>query len=102
MGEIEDAVDRADREAFTQKPPKTMKGRIGYLIRQLGSFKAVAREIGVTADSVNRYPPGRRRQDRIRDAGPLAAPGAQASPPAGRHRHRHHGGDAGPLQLHGT
>jgi DNA-binding transcriptional regulator YdaS (Cro superfamily) len=64
VGEIEDAVDRADREAFTQKPPKTLKGRIGYLIRQLGSFKAVAREIGVTADSVNRYRRGARRHAR--------------------------------------
>ncbi|MCE7053016.1 XRE family transcriptional regulator, partial [Streptomyces purpurascens] len=49
MGAIEDAIERADREGFTREPPKTLKGRIGYLIRQLGSAKAVAREIGVTA-----------------------------------------------------
>lgn len=54
-GEIEDAIERADREAFTREPPKTLKGQIGYLIRQFGSAKAVAQEIGVTADSVNRY-----------------------------------------------
>ncbi|MFD5483820.1 hypothetical protein ACFWJP_41875 [Streptomyces hawaiiensis] len=29
------------------------KGQIGYLIQQLGSAKAAAQEIGVTADSVN-------------------------------------------------
>ncbi|MFF7534854.1 telomere-protecting terminal protein Tpg [Streptomyces bobili] len=63
-GEIEDAIERADREAFTREPPKTLKGRIGYLIRQLGSAKAVAREIGVTADSVNRYRRGARKHAR--------------------------------------
>ncbi|MFF4557909.1 telomere-protecting terminal protein Tpg [Streptomyces sp. NPDC001422] len=64
MGEIEDAIERADREAFTKEPPKTLKGRIGFLIRQFGSAKAVAQEIGVTADSVNRYRRGARRHAR--------------------------------------
>uniref|UniRef100_UPI003F495102 telomere-protecting terminal protein Tpg n=1 Tax=Streptomyces chartreusis TaxID=1969 RepID=UPI003F495102 len=60
-GEIDDAIERADRESFTREPPKTLKGQIGYLIRQLGSAKAVASEIGVTADSVNRYRRGARK-----------------------------------------
>ncbi|MCX5264714.1 XRE family transcriptional regulator [Streptomyces sp. NBC_00199] len=64
MGEIDDAIERADRESFTREPPKTLKGRIGYLLRQLGSAKAVAQEIGVTADSVNRYRRGARKQAR--------------------------------------
>ncbi|MFF8382019.1 telomere-protecting terminal protein Tpg [Streptomyces sp. NPDC015661] len=64
MGEIEDAIERADREAFTKEPPKTLKGQIGYLLRQLGSAKAVAQEIGVTADSVNRYRRGARKHPR--------------------------------------
>ncbi|MDQ0585790.1 telomere-protecting terminal protein Tpg [Streptomyces rishiriensis] len=64
MAEIEDAIERADREAFTRQPPKTLKGQIGYLIRQLGSAKAVAQEIGVTADSVNRYRRGARKHAR--------------------------------------
>ncbi|MFC9131883.1 telomere-protecting terminal protein Tpg [Streptomyces sp. NPDC057099] len=63
-GEIDDAIERADRESFTRQPPKTLKGRIGYLIRQLGSAKAVAQEIGVTADSVNRYRRGARKHAR--------------------------------------
>ncbi|MDC0771689.1 telomere-protecting terminal protein Tpg [Streptomyces sp. HD] len=63
-GEIEDAIERADRESFTREPPKTLKGQIGYLIRQLGSAKAVAQEIGVTADSVNRYRRGARKHAR--------------------------------------
>ncbi|MFD9436144.1 telomere-protecting terminal protein Tpg [Streptomyces sp. NPDC060002] len=64
MGEIDDAIERADRESFTRVPPKTLKGQIGYLLRQLGSAKAVAREIGVTADSVNRYRRGARKHAR--------------------------------------
>ncbi|MGW7592385.1 telomere-protecting terminal protein Tpg [Streptomyces sp. G9] len=64
MGEIEDAIERADREAFTREPPKTLKGQIGYLLRQMGSAKAVARELGVTADSVNRYRRGARKHAR--------------------------------------
>jgi DNA-binding transcriptional regulator YdaS (Cro superfamily) len=61
VGEIEDAIERADREAFTREPPKTLKGRINYLIKQLGTAKAVAAELGVTADSVNRYRRGARK-----------------------------------------
>ncbi len=64
MGEIDDAIERADREAFTRQPPKTLKGQVGYLIKQLGSAKAVAQEIGVTADSVNRYRRGARKHAR--------------------------------------
>ncbi|MFJ9174897.1 telomere-protecting terminal protein Tpg [Streptomyces sp. NPDC102360] len=64
MGEIDDAIERAEREAFTREPPKTLKGRINYLLKQLGSAKAVAQEIGVTADSVNRYRRGARKHAR--------------------------------------
>ena len=63
-GEIDEAIERADREAFTRQPPKTLKGQIGYLLRQMGSAKAVARELGVTADSVNRYRRGARKHAR--------------------------------------
>ncbi|MFF5130976.1 telomere-protecting terminal protein Tpg [Streptomyces syringium] len=61
MGEIEDAIERADREAFTREPPKTLQGRINFLMKQLKSAKAVAAELGVTADSVNRYRRGARK-----------------------------------------
>ncbi|NJQ00426.1 telomere-protecting terminal protein Tpg [Streptomyces zingiberis] len=61
MGEIEDAIERADREGFTRQPPKTLKGQINYLLKQMKSAKAVARELGVTADSVNRYRRGARK-----------------------------------------
>ncbi|MEV8060939.1 XRE family transcriptional regulator [Streptomyces antimycoticus] len=61
MGEIEDAIERADRESFTREPPKTLQGRINFLMKQLKSAKAVATELGVTADSVNRYRRGARK-----------------------------------------
>lgn len=64
MGEIEEAIERADRESFTRQPPKTLKGQIGYLLKQMGSAKAVAQELGVTADSVNRYRRGARKHAR--------------------------------------
>jgi hypothetical protein len=40
------AIERADRESFTREPPKTLKGQIGYLLKQLGSAKAVAQATG--------------------------------------------------------
>ncbi|MER5443645.1 XRE family transcriptional regulator [Streptomyces sp. NPDC002790] len=64
MSEIDDAIERSEREAFTREPPKTLKGQIGYLLKQLGSARAVAAEIGVTADSVNRYRRGARKHAR--------------------------------------
>ncbi|MDX3370114.1 XRE family transcriptional regulator [Streptomyces sp. ME02-6987-2C] len=64
VGEIEDAIERADRESFTKEPPKTLKGQVGFLIKQFGSAKALAAELGVTADSVNRYRRGARKHAR--------------------------------------
>lgn len=61
MGEIEDAIERADQEGFTREPPKTLPARINYLLKQLGTAKAVAAELGITADSVNRYRRGARK-----------------------------------------
>ncbi|PRH77596.1 DNA-binding protein [Streptomyces solincola] len=61
MPEIDDALERADREGFTRQPPKTLQGQINFLLRTLKTTRAVAAEIGVTADSVNRYRRGARR-----------------------------------------
>ncbi len=61
MGEIDDAIERADREAFTRQPPKTLQARINFLIKQLKTTKAVAAEIGVSQRSVERYRKGERK-----------------------------------------
>jgi hypothetical protein len=61
VGEIDDAIERADREAFTREPPKTLKGQINFLMRQLKTTRAVAAEFGVSQRSVERYRKGARR-----------------------------------------
>jgi hypothetical protein len=61
VGEIDDAIERADREGFTRQPPKTLQARINFLIKQLKTTKAVAAEIGVSQRSVERYRKGERK-----------------------------------------
>ncbi|WFB11407.1 XRE family transcriptional regulator [Streptomyces sp. LX-29] len=61
MGEIEDAIERADQEAFTRQPPKGLKARINFLVRQMKTTKAVAAELGVSQRSVERYRTGERK-----------------------------------------
>ncbi|NUS13076.1 MAG: XRE family transcriptional regulator [Streptomyces sp.] len=60
-GEIDDAIERADRESFTREPPKTLQGRINFLMKQLKTTKAVAQELGVSQRSVERYRKGERK-----------------------------------------
>ncbi|KOG54432.1 terminal protein TpgA2 [Streptomyces griseoflavus] len=61
MGDIDDALERAEREAFTRRPPKTLKAQVGYLVKQLKTTRAVARELGVSQRSVERYRKGERK-----------------------------------------
>ncbi|MFE0203928.1 telomere-protecting terminal protein Tpg [Streptomyces sp. NPDC018026] len=61
MGEIEDAIERADQEAFTRQPPKGLRARINFLVGKLKTTKAVAEEIGVSQRSVERYRTGERK-----------------------------------------
>ncbi|MFF8830908.1 telomere-protecting terminal protein Tpg [Streptomyces sp. NPDC015131] len=61
MGDIDEALERADHEGFTRNPPRSIQARVTFLLKQLKSAKAVAQEIGVTADSVNRYRRGARK-----------------------------------------
>ncbi|MFG2132806.1 telomere-protecting terminal protein Tpg [Streptomyces sp. NPDC048751] len=71
MGDIDDALDRAGQEVFTRQPPRTLKGQIGFLMKQLKTTRAVAAEVGVSQRSVERYRKGERKhppkpiQDRI-------------------------------------
>ncbi|WP_369141821.1 XRE family transcriptional regulator [Streptomyces sp. R44] len=60
MGQIDDALERADQEHVTKEPPRTLQGRINFLLKHL-STKEIGQEIGVTADSVNRYRRGARK-----------------------------------------
>ncbi|MCX4718745.1 telomere-protecting terminal protein Tpg [Streptomyces virginiae] len=61
MGDIDDALERADHETFTREPPKTLKARIHFLIGKLKTTKAVAAELGVSQRSIERYRTGERK-----------------------------------------
>ncbi|MGW7455279.1 helix-turn-helix domain-containing protein [Streptomyces sp. NPDC054787] len=80
MGEIEDAIERAERGGFTQQPPTTLKGRINFLVKKLKTTQRVAEELGISQRSVERYRKGDRKTppkeiaDRIDDA--VRAPGS--------------------------
>ncbi|WP_405593818.1 XRE family transcriptional regulator [Streptomyces sp. NBC_01410] len=56
-----DAIERAGQDAFTREPPKTLKGRINFLLKQLKTTKAVAQALGITQRSVERYRTGERK-----------------------------------------
>ncbi|MFJ9855014.1 telomere-protecting terminal protein Tpg [Streptomyces sp. NPDC101150] len=62
MGDIDEALERADRETFTREPPKGLQARINFLVKQLKTTKAVAQELGVTQRSVERYRTGERKK----------------------------------------
>ncbi|MFE1873592.1 telomere-protecting terminal protein Tpg [Streptomyces sp. NPDC059496] len=61
MGDIDDALQRAGRETFTREPPKTLKGRINFLMGKLKTTRAVAAELGVSQRSIERYRTGARK-----------------------------------------
>jgi hypothetical protein len=61
VGDIDDALERADREVFTREPPKGLQTRINFLMGKLKSTKAVAQAIGVSQRSVERYRTGERK-----------------------------------------
>lgn len=96
---IEDAIERADREAFTKDPPKTLKGQIRYLLKQLGSTRAVAVELGVTADSVNRYRRGARKNPRADVAAKIDAAVRSRWQPQVRKRRRKQAAASGGITV---
>jgi hypothetical protein len=99
VGDIEDAIERAERESFTKEPPKTLKGRISFLLRQMGSAKAVAREIGVTADSVNRYRRGARKHARADVAAKIDDAVRDRWQPGVRRRRQRHAATSGGITV---
>lgn len=89
MGDIDDALERADTEAFTRQPPKTPLARMRALLRaERGSTRAVAARLGISQRTVERYLTGQIRQPQqpLRDA--LAREVAKAWQPGVRRRRR--------------
>jgi transcriptional regulator with XRE-family HTH domain len=65
VGDIEDAIERAGAEQFTRQPPKTPLTQMRLLLRaEKGSTKAVARRLGVSQRTVERYLAGQRKRPR--------------------------------------
>ncbi|POX52017.1 DNA-binding protein [Streptomyces sp. Ru71] len=65
MGDIDDALDRADAEHITKPPPKTPAAQIRLLLKaEKGSTKAVARRLGISQRQVERYLSGQARHPR--------------------------------------
>ncbi|MYV43159.1 hypothetical protein GT030_30980 [Streptomyces sp. SID1328] len=58
---IGQALECATASPTPPPPPRTLKGQINYVLRKLGTARAVGSEIGITADSVNRYRRGARQ-----------------------------------------
>ncbi|MFI1280958.1 telomere-protecting terminal protein Tpg [Streptomyces sp. NPDC020858] len=61
MGDIDDALERANRETFTREPPRGLKARINFLMGKLKTTRAVASELGIRQRSVERYRTGERK-----------------------------------------
>ncbi|MFF8382374.1 telomere-protecting terminal protein Tpg [Streptomyces kanasensis] len=61
MGEIDEALRRADEEAFTREPPRSTRARVNFLLGKVGTTRAVAELLGVTRRSVERYRTGERK-----------------------------------------
>ncbi len=110
MGEIEDVIVRADQEAFTKAPPKTLKGQINFLLKKLKTTSAVAARTRRQPELRRALRQGRpqdpaqagRRPHRHRRTRPLAAGGTRPPPQGSRHQHRHHRRDSRPLRIHRT
>jgi transcriptional regulator with XRE-family HTH domain len=61
VGTIGDSLQRAQEAQFTRKPPVSTQKRAEFLLRQLGSTRAVAQTLGVSQRTVERYLQGTRK-----------------------------------------
>ncbi|WP_031506962.1 telomere-protecting terminal protein Tpg [Streptomyces megasporus] len=62
MGKIAEGLETAERNVFTRPIPKSAGARMRFLVRQAkGSTKAVARRLGVSQRTVQRYVAGQRK-----------------------------------------
>ncbi len=65
MGIIGDSLDKAETAAFTRQPPRSAPARMRFLVRsEKGSTLAVARRLGVSQRTVERYLKGTFKQPR--------------------------------------
>ncbi|MEU4898873.1 XRE family transcriptional regulator [Streptomyces sp. NPDC044780] len=89
MGDIDEALERAEHEVFTRQPPKTPLAQMRLLMRaEKGSTKAVAGRLGVSQRTVERYLAGQRKHPRQALAAALAREVAKAWQPRVKRRRR--------------
>ncbi|GGO90099.1 telomere-protecting terminal protein Tpg [Wenjunlia tyrosinilytica] len=63
MGKIDEGLERAAQHVVTRQPPKSTAARVRFLVQQYdGSTRAVARLLGVSQRSVERYLTGERKR----------------------------------------
>lgn len=73
MGILGDSLDKAETNTFTRAVPKTAQARMRFLVkREKGSTQAVARRLGISRRTVERYLKGQLRRPRAELAARLA------------------------------
>ena len=89
MGDIDEALSRAEAEGFTRTPPKTPLAQMRLLTKaHKGSTRAVAERLGVSQRTVERYLAGQRKTPRPPLAAALAREVAKVWQPRIRARRR--------------
>jgi transcriptional regulator with XRE-family HTH domain len=74
MGILGDSLDHAETQTFTRPIPTSARARMTFLVRrERGSTRAVARRLGVSQRTVERYLTGQLKQPRRELAARLAA-----------------------------
>jgi transcriptional regulator with XRE-family HTH domain len=89
MGMLGDSLDRAAEHTFTRPIPKTAPAQVRFLVRsEKGSTRAVARRLGVSQRTVERYVKGEIKQPRPELAARLVAEVRRSWQPRVRQRAR--------------
>ncbi|MEY9961308.1 hypothetical protein [Streptacidiphilus sp. MAP5-52] len=99
-GMVRDAVERAERDRFTEPPPATAGEQVRFLLEKVkGSTRALARRLGVTQRTVQRYRKGQITQPRTATREAMAEETATAWQPEVREQVRETASSTGGLTI---
>ncbi|GHF55573.1 hypothetical protein GCM10010218_41390 [Streptomyces mashuensis] len=100
MGILADGLDKADENTFTRPVPKSAGAQMRFLVRQhKGSTRAVARLLGITQRTVERYVRDQLRHPRKELAERLAREVRRRWQPKVRERARKHAATTGGIVI---
>ncbi len=100
MGIIDDSLDKAEAALFTRPVPQSPQARIRFLVRsEKGSTRAVARRLGISQRTVERYLKGTFKQPRQDLAARLAAEVRKDWQPRVRRRARDRAATTGGIMI---